>query len=90
MASPVLKRPALGQVATLGSLYDARSDAFLPLSLFDEPLRSDAVETTQHQSPAIKVINGDTFTEKFDACGIDGELGVSVLAGLAKVEGSGL
>ncbi|KAH8650735.1 hypothetical protein BGZ61DRAFT_542099 [Ilyonectria robusta] len=90
MASHALKRPALGQVATLGSLYDARSDAFLPLSLFDEPLRSDAVETTQHQSPAIKVINGDTFTEKFDACGIDGELGVSVLAGLAKVEGSGL
>ncbi|KAH7176743.1 hypothetical protein EDB81DRAFT_49645 [Dactylonectria macrodidyma] len=90
MASPILKRPALGQVAALGSLYDARSDAFLPSSLFDEPLRSDAVETTQHQSPAIKVINGDTFTEKFDACGIDGELGVSVLAGLAKVEGSGL
>ncbi|KAM0433873.1 hypothetical protein ACHAPT_003816 [Fusarium lateritium] len=89
MASPV-KRPALGQVATLGSLYDARSDVFLPLSLFDKPLPSDAVETTQHKSDDIEVVNGDTFAEKFDACGIDGELGVSVLAGLAKVEGSSL
>ncbi|KAJ4243537.1 hypothetical protein NW757_011176 [Fusarium falciforme] len=90
MASPILKRPALGQVSALGSLYDARSDTFLPLSLFDEPLPPDAVAITQHQSPDAKVVNGDTFAEKFDACGIDGELAVSVLAGLAKVEGSGL
>ncbi|KAI8681042.1 G domain-containing protein [Fusarium keratoplasticum] len=89
MASPVLKRPALGQVATLGTLYDARSDVFLPCSLFDKRLPSDAVEITQHQSVDIKVITGDTFAEKFDVCGIDGELGVSVLAGLAKVDGSG-
>lgn len=90
MASPVLKRPALGQVATLGSLYDARSDAVLPLSLFHGPLPSDAVETTQHQSIDLKVISGDTFAEKFDVCGIDAELGVSVLAGLVEVDGSSL
>ncbi|KAJ3467828.1 hypothetical protein MRS44_005392 [Fusarium solani] len=90
MASPILKRPALGQVATLGSLYDARSDVFIPLSLFGEPLPPDAVRITRHQSADPKVINGDTFADKFDACGIDGELAVSVLAGLAKVEGSGL
>ncbi|KAJ3533254.1 hypothetical protein NM208_g8070 [Fusarium decemcellulare] len=90
MASPILKRPALGQVTSLGSLYDARSDIFFPLSLFDEPLPSDAVKTTKDQSLEINVINGDTFTDKFDACGIDDGLGVSVLAGLAKVEGSGL
>ncbi|RSL68851.1 hypothetical protein CEP53_002391 [Fusarium sp. AF-6] len=89
MASPILKRPALGQVATLGSLYDARSDVFLPLSLLDEPLPPDALVNTQHEPVDIKVINGDTYTEKFDAFEIDGELGVSILAGLAEVEGSG-
>ncbi|SPJ78523.1 uncharacterized protein FTOL_06912 [Fusarium torulosum] len=90
MASPVLKRPALGQVATLGSLYDARSDTFLPLSFFNKPLPADAVKSTKYQSPKTKIISGDTLKDKFDGCGIDGELGVSVLAGLAKVEGSGL
>ncbi|RSL66749.1 hypothetical protein CEP54_003551 [Fusarium duplospermum] len=90
MASPIPKRPALGQVAILGSLYDARRDVFLPLSLFSEPLPSDAMETKQRQSTNIKIITGDTFRDKFDACGIDGELGVSVLAGLAKLDGSGL
>ncbi|CAJ0552407.1 Ff.00g063860.m01.CDS01 [Fusarium sp. VM40] len=90
MASPVLQRPALGQVATLGSLYDARSDTFLPLSFFNKPLPVDAVKSTKCSSPETRIISGDTLKDKFDACGIDGELGVSVLAGLAKVEGSGL
>ncbi|RGP64187.1 p-loop containing nucleoside triphosphate hydrolase [Fusarium sporotrichioides] len=90
MASPVLKRPALGQIATLGSLYDARSDTFLPLSFFSKPLPADAVKSTKCPSPETRIISGDTLTDKFDGCGIDGELGVSVLAELAKVEGSGL
>ncbi|KAI8721659.1 G domain-containing protein [Fusarium sp. LHS14.1] len=90
MASPALNRPALGQVSALGSLYDARSDTFLPLSPFDKPLPPDAVEITQRHSPNAKVVSGDTYAEKFDACGIDGELAVSVLAGLTKAEGSGL
>ncbi|KAF9768192.1 hypothetical protein IL306_014535 [Fusarium sp. DS 682] len=89
MASPI-KRPALGQAATLGRLYDARSDVFLPMSLFDEPLPLNAVETTRHPSSNINVINGETFTERFDAFGISDELAVSVLTGLAKIEGSGL
>lgn len=89
MASPVLERPALGQVVALGSLYDARSDVFLPCSLFDETLPSDAVRTTQNQSVDTKIISGDTFAEKFDACSINSDLGVSILAGLAKVDGSG-
>ncbi|KAJ4248770.1 hypothetical protein NW762_012608 [Fusarium torreyae] len=90
MASYILERPALGQVATLGSLYDARSDKFIPLSLFGEPLPPDAVRTTLNQSLKIQIRNGDKLADKFDACHIDGELAVSVLAGLAKVEGSGL
>ncbi|KIL85474.1 hypothetical protein FAVG1_11432 [Fusarium avenaceum] len=90
MASPVLKRPALGQVATLGSLYDASSDTFLPLSFFNKPLPADAVKSTKYSSPETRIIRGDTLKDKFDGCGIDGELGVSVLAGLAKIEGSGL
>ncbi|KAF5685231.1 P-loop containing protein [Fusarium circinatum] len=89
MAS-LLKRPALGQLAGLGSLYDARSDAFVRLSLFDESLPPNTVETTENRTSNIKFIFDDTLKGKFDAYGVSDELGVSILAGLAKTEGSGL
>ncbi|KAF5693040.1 P-loop containing protein [Fusarium denticulatum] len=89
MASP-LKRPALGQLAGLGSLYDARGDNFLPMSLFDKSLPPNTVETTEISSSNTKFIFDDTLKGKFAAFGVKEELGVSILAGLAKVEGSGL
>ncbi|KAI5925160.1 hypothetical protein F4810DRAFT_91550 [Camillea tinctor] len=89
MASPVLKRPALGQIASLGSLYDARTDSFVPISLLKTPLPQGVVETAQKHSTDIKVTKSDNYKEKFDTFGIDGELGASFLAGLVKVEGAG-
>ncbi|KAF5970479.1 P-loop containing protein [Fusarium bulbicola] len=89
MAS-VLKRPALGQLAGLGSLYDARSDAFVRLSLFDESLPPNTVETTENRTSNIKFIFDDTPKGKFDAYGVSDELEVSILAGLVTIEGSGL
>ncbi|KAI1635356.1 hypothetical protein F4809DRAFT_614425 [Biscogniauxia mediterranea] len=89
MASPVLNRPALGQIASLGSLYDARTDSFVPISLLKAPLPPGVVETTHKHSTDIKVTKSDNYKEKFDTFGIDGELGASFLAGLVKVEGAG-
>lgn len=85
-----LKRPALGQLAGLGSLYDAHSDNFLPMSLFDKPLPPNTVETTENPSSNTKFVFHDTLKGKFVAFGVKDELEVSILAGLAKVEGSGL
>ncbi|KAI1496342.1 hypothetical protein F5X99DRAFT_75594 [Biscogniauxia marginata] len=89
MASPLLNRPALGQTAALGSLYDARTDSFIPISLLKIPLPKGVVDTTQKHSTDIKVNKTDTYKEKFDTFGIDGELGASFLAGLVKVGGAG-
>ncbi|KAI0592753.1 hypothetical protein F4775DRAFT_83035 [Biscogniauxia sp. FL1348] len=89
MASSVLNRPALGQIASLGSLYDARTDSFVPISLLKTPLPPGVVDTAQKHSTDIKVTKSDNYKEKFDTFGIDGELGASFLAGLVKVEGAG-
>ncbi|KAG5801143.1 hypothetical protein H9Q74_014360 [Fusarium xylarioides] len=78
MASP-LKRPALGQLAGLGSLYDARSDNFLPMSLFDKSLPPNTVETTENPSSNTQFIFDDTIQGKFAAFGVKDELGCSLL-----------
>ncbi|KAF5633912.1 P-loop containing protein [Fusarium tjaetaba] len=83
MASP-LERPALGQLASLGSLYDARSDNFLGMSLSDKSFPPYAMETTENPSSNIKFIFDDTLKGKFAVLGVKDELGVSILAGLAK------
>jgi len=89
MASVVLDRPALGQVAALGSFYDARTDTFIPLSLFRSPPPIDAIATTKNHSTITKYSETDTFKDKLDFLGVKAELGASILAGLVSVEGSG-
>jgi hypothetical protein len=86
----ISKRAALGQVAALGSLYDARRDACIPVSLLREAPPATAVETTQIFSTDVRLSKTDTYKEKFDWLGVEGELGASFLAGLVKVDGSGL
>ncbi|KAF7552515.1 hypothetical protein G7Z17_g4243 [Cylindrodendrum hubeiense] len=85
----ILDRPALGQVTPLGSLYDARSDTFIPLSLFKNTLPEGAVETTKANSTKTRYSETDAFKQKFEAFGVNAELGASFLAGLVKVDGSG-
>jgi hypothetical protein len=85
----MLKRPALGQVAALGSLYDARSDSFIPLSLLKSPPPESAIVTTQKHSTDVKISKTDTYKDKLDRLGVEAELSASFLAGLVNVEGSG-
>lgn len=92
-----LKRPALGQVASLGTLYDARSDTFMPLStppsnehsfLRGSP-SARVITTTNIPTSDVKLSRNDTYKDKFDHMGIGPELGASFLAGLIGVEESG-
>ena len=89
MLPNILKRPALGQIAPLGGLYDARSDTFIPLSLLKDVPPDSAVDTKQNHSTDIKFSKTDTYKEKFDRLDVEPELSASFLAGLVKVEGSG-
>ncbi|KAL0472526.1 hypothetical protein QR685DRAFT_586599 [Neurospora intermedia] len=89
MASPFFKRPALGGVATLGSLYDARSDTFLSQALFKEfPL--SAVEAKPKNHLDAHISKAVTFHEKLVELGISPEIGASILAGLVPVSDCGL
>lgn len=89
MANSVIKRPALGQVASLGNLYDARSDSFISLSMLKSSPPDATLKIIDKHSTDIKLIRKDTYEEKFDNLGVNAELSASVLAGLASVEGSG-
>ncbi|KAL4878023.1 hypothetical protein BJY04DRAFT_221595 [Aspergillus karnatakaensis] len=89
MNSTTLARPALGQIASLGDLYDARTDTFTTISLFSKFLPASAVTVTDNHSSDIKYIHSDTFKEKFTQFGITPQLSASVAAGLIGVGGSG-
>ena len=83
-------RPALGQLASLGSLYDARTDSFLAFSLFHKELPASCIKKSEMHSTTIKFAQTDTYQEKFNLLHIPGNLQASFLAGLIEVGGSGL
>ncbi|KAH6632409.1 hypothetical protein F5144DRAFT_593183 [Chaetomium tenue] len=89
MASSELLRPALGQAAQLGALYDARSDTFVsrPRSLFKQGPPADAVDIRSCRSTDVRTVEVRTFKERCAQLGVDVELGASILAGLVHVGG---
>jgi hypothetical protein len=89
MSSNTLRRPALGQTAALGTLYDARSDKFLSQSLLRGTLPESAANSVNINKIDMAYSSNDTFKEKFNKMGINTELGSSFLAGLVDVQGSG-
>jgi hypothetical protein len=89
MALQIPKRPSLGHVASLGALYDARTDSFVPLSILKSTPLPNATRSTDKHSTDIKFSKRDTYKEKFDSLSVGAELSASVLAGLVNVEGSG-
>ncbi|KAI7976285.1 hypothetical protein EIK77_010758 [Talaromyces pinophilus] len=84
-----LERPALGETASLGSLYDARTDNFIGLSLLKGPPPENAVRTTDNHTTHSSFSTRDTYKDKFDNMRIGGDLSASFLAGLVTVGGSG-
>lgn len=76
-------RPALGQFAQIGTLYDATTDSFLG-SIFRSPqLPEDLVVAgVAATAPAVQVTTGDTYKDKFDLLGVSPDLGASIIGGL--------
>ncbi|KAK3502480.1 hypothetical protein B0T13DRAFT_493894 [Neurospora crassa] len=89
MASPVVTRPALGFEVALGTLYDSRSDTFLPHWLFKET-PANAVDSKAKASSTAKLSKAITFRQKLADLGVGTELGASILAGLSPIDGCGL
>ena len=89
MSNTITQRTGLGQVATIGTLYDARRDGFLQRSLFTSPLPADGIVTGDIPKSSIHVNHVDTYKQKFEELGVSAELGASILAGVVEVGGSG-
>ena len=84
-----MKRPALGQVASLGTLYDARVDTFVRISMFNGQIPDSAITRTYNHTTTFEVSGSDSLNEKFSQMGINNNLKASFLAGWVDVTGSG-
>ncbi|KAI0892882.1 hypothetical protein F4806DRAFT_505347 [Annulohypoxylon nitens] len=83
-----LRRQALGEAASLGSLYDARTDSFIPLSLLNGPPPAKSISVTDMPKTDIRFIRSETNREKLSNMNISAELSASFLSGLVKADGS--
>ena len=84
-----LTRPSLGRVASLGSLYDERTDAFLDFSLFNKSMPDSLVERVDTPKTDYKFDFDNSLRNKFKQFSIEGELKLSLFADLVKMQGSG-
>lgn len=87
MAAEKVERPALGSIAHIGDLYDARSDNFLGVSIFKE-VPQDSLSLSNSHSFSINIINGDEYSKKLSKLDVKGDLQVAVLADMIPLEGS--
>ncbi|KAF5989698.1 hypothetical protein FBULB1_701 [Fusarium bulbicola] len=82
-------RPALGQHVSIGTLYDARVDQFLPSSILPlippQGVVLRSLPSRQHQSG---IHQGSSHASRFNAMRIDGNLAASILSGLIDLKGS--
>lgn len=74
-------RQALGQIATIGSLYDARKDQILTETIFFEPLSTDAIVKDRVPSKECEIEKSGSLMAKFEQLGVSPELGLSYLTG---------
>lgn len=82
-------RPALGQVASLGTFYDARTDSFVPVSLINSDIPVDAIDKIDKYGTKISYSESDSYKEKFSKLNLPTDLKASFLAGLVPVRGYG-
>jgi hypothetical protein len=83
------QRTALGQSAQLGSLYDARSDSFIGVSLLNDAPPTSAVTVTDNHTSEVTLSASDSYDEKLRRMDMDAELSASFLSGMVDVGGSG-
>ncbi|KAK4448406.1 hypothetical protein QBC34DRAFT_381316 [Podospora aff. communis PSN243] len=89
MPDALVERPALGQKAELGALYDARSDTFIHTSVFKHGPPPAAVKAKYIGTTSLQLQAGSTLKERFRHFGVGPELGVGIIAGLVPVSGCG-
>uniref|UniRef100_A0A5F8GK04 Stonustoxin subunit alpha-like n=3 Tax=Monodelphis domestica TaxID=13616 RepID=A0A5F8GK04_MONDO len=81
--------PALGRPLYLGTLYDCRTDTFIPgITLWDrETLESNVTREEQYKTE-FDILTSDSLGAKTNAMNIHGDLKASVLGGMVDIGGS--
>lgn len=90
MAGALTQRPAMGELVPIGTLYDAKTDRFLPQSLFKKEIPVDAITISLIEQKFVHSSFIDSYEEKLKQMSIGSELAASILAGLTSPSGSGL
>lgn len=73
---------ALGQIAVIGSLYDARKGQILTQSVFFETLSTDAIFSERVPSKKCEIEKSGSPMAKFVQLGLSSELSLSYLTGI--------
>jgi len=82
-------RPALGQIAKLGTLYDARTDIFLPICILNAKAPRSVITRTEKTITEFDFSADDSLKGRFSKMGLNTDLQASYLSGFVNVEGSG-
>lgn len=82
-------RPALGQIAKLGTLYDARTDSFLQICILNSKAPRSVITRTEKTITEFDFSADDSLKDRFNKMGLSIDLQASYLGGFVNVEGSG-
>ncbi len=77
-------------MASLGDLYDAKTDNFLEMSIFNQKIPDSAITLIDNDYSDTQFDFSDSYSEKFSKMNVKAEQQVSVLTGLSSLEGPGL
>ena len=84
-----ISRPALGRIANLGDLYDARTDKFCAVSILrNQKLPPDSVTVKDSPHSKISLASFSSLDEKLKEIDVSGAMKLGVLAGLVDIRGS--
>jgi hypothetical protein len=83
------RRPAFGQIAAIGTLYDARNETFLSGSFFDKAPPPESVSETSLRKTSCDVIHSDSYKDNFKLMGVGNDFGASIIARLVVPNGAG-
>jgi len=87
-ADDTITRQALGRAAFLGDLYDAKTDRFCGINLFKATPRSSAIKKQDNPHSNISITASGSTDEKLNTLDVNGDLKLSVLAGMVQLGGA--
>ncbi|RFU74130.1 aaa atpase domain containing [Trichoderma arundinaceum] len=80
--------PALGRIAEIGTLYDAKTDRFLEASILSSDTSAGYVSTHPDSLTEITISNCDSYGHVFRELHIDESTAVNALCGLVDLQGA--